>query len=318
MHFTSGTTTRLNNQPVSFDTLYGVGSISKTFVAATLLQLQEEGKLTLDTPIGKYLPVYSRWEAVTIHQLLNMTSGIYNFTESQAFQKLHNGKLKNKIPPSQIIQIAYNHHHDEFKPGEKWKYSNTNYVLAGLIIEQVTKKSLATVYQERFFAPLHLKNSHYSNAFYPNAVVKKMAHVYSNGHNRLITNTRFNAGLWGAAGGMVMNSQDLLVWVQSLFTPGKILSIHSLAEMKNTTPIGYASLKPPNSRFGLGIYSLAANKLGEIWWYTGIIAGYTSAVVWIPELHTIIVAQAASWPADTMQILSPNETLMTFIFSKIG
>ena len=316
IHFTSGTTTRLSKQPVTTDTLYGVGSISKTFVAATLLQLQEEGKLTLDTPIADYFPIYPRWKAITIRQLLNMTSGIYNFTESQTFQKLHNENPKNKIEPSQLIQIAYNHR-DDYKPGKKWKYSNTNYVLAGLIIEKITKKSLETVYQERFFSPLKLKKTYYSNALYPYSIVKNMAHAYENGHNRLVVNTQFNAGLWGAAGGMIMNSQDLLNWVQALFTPGKILSEQSLAEMKKTNSIGYAPPKPPNSRFGLGVYSLTVNKLGEIWWYTGIIAGYTSAFVWIPEMHTIIVAQAASWPADTKQILSPNETLMTFIFSKL-
>lgn len=150
------------------------------------------------------------------------------------------------------------------------------------------KYSLASVYQTQFFKPISLKNTYYSDVVYSKRIYKQIAHVYPNGKSKWIASTAFNPGLWGAAGGMIMDSDDLITWLHALFTPGIILSQKSLREMQQTNSIGYAPPKPMSARFGLGVYSWQIKSLGTIWWYTGIIGGYTSTFVWIPSKQQII------------------------------
>ena len=104
--YQSGSLLINTKQPPSINSLYGVGSISKTFISATLLQLQEEGKINLDKPIGPYFPEYPRWKLITIRQLLNMSAGIVNFTESPEFKKLESSNPKTIIPPKNLINMA--------------------------------------------------------------------------------------------------------------------------------------------------------------------------------------------------------------------
>lgn len=309
--YTSGTTTLDSKVPVTIDTLYGVGSITKTFVAATCLQLQEEGKLKLDDPIGPYFPQYPRWKTITIRQLLNMTSGITNFTWLPAFAELEKEQSKKVIPPSQFIAMAYAVP-DKFSPGTGWHYSNTNYYLAGLIIEKVAKKSLNDVFTQRFFHPLHLSHTFYSDTFYPESVIKKMAHAYS-GKKDI---TAFNASFYGAAGAMVMNESDLRVWTKALLTPGIILKSASIEEMKKTIVPPPSPPKPRGFRYGLGVYSLDVPNIGTIWYYSGVLNGYTSCFVDIPSQHKIIVAQVATWPEGHMDVLFPGQPLLNEFLKK--
>lgn len=323
--YTSGTTTLQGNVPVTTEMLYGVGSITKTFVAVTCLQLQEEGKLKLDDPIGPYFPQYPRWKAITIRQLLNMTSGITNFTRLPAFAQLEKKQPKTVIPPSRFIAMAYGVP-DKFSPGTSWHYSNTNYYLAGLIIEKVTQQSLNDVFTQRFFHPLHLTHTFYSDTFYPESVIKQMAHAYQQDSSTSATKpiaakvesrdrfqdiTAFNASFYGAAGSMVMNESDLRVWTKALLTPGIILKTASIEEMKKTIIAPPSAPKPKGFRYALGIYALQVPQIGTIWYYAGVLHGYTSCFVDIPSQHKIIVAQVATWPEGHMDILFPGQPLLS-------
>ncbi len=303
--YTSGVTTLQGKTHVTADSLYGVGSISKTFVAATILQLQEEGKLKLSDPLGDYLPQYPRWKSITLQQVLNMTGGIPNFTESPKFKPMVRQNPQALIPPQDFINIAYAMP-DYFAPGQGWHYSNTDYYLLGLVIEKVTGQPLKTVFTQRFFKPLHLNHTFYSTEFYPKAVEMQMAHAYRDGHD--VTN--FNAGLYGPAGGMVMNSHDLLIWTYALLTPGIVLNQDSLNQLMITVPVPPNPPKPAGAQYGLGIYSLDMKGLGTVWYYAGVIDGYTSTLMWIPAKNTIIVAQVASWPNGHFEVLFPNQPLI--------
>lgn len=310
--YISGTATLDKNARITQQTLYGIGSISKIFVAVTLLELQKEGKLNLDDPIGNYFPQYPRWKAVTIRQLLNMTSGIPNYTATHTFKKLEAKMHTKPIAPSRLLSLAYQQK-DYFAPGKSWHYSNTNYILAALIIEKVTHQALATEYQQRFFHPLHLKHSHYSETYYPPPVERQMAHAYRNGNDI----THFNAGLYDGAGAMVMSSQDLLSWCTALFASYKVLDHESLKALMSTTALPPALPKPFESHYGLGVYSMRSLKFGTIWWYTGIIRGYTSAFLWVPAKQTIITAQAATFAAHHSTILFPNRPLLQKALAEI-
>jgi D-alanyl-D-alanine carboxypeptidase len=234
-----------------------------------------------------------------------MTSGISNVTELPAFKKLEASLPSTHILPTQLIDIAYQHP-DYFSPGKGWHYSNTNYFLAGLIIKKVTHQSLAKMYQQRFFSPLHMHHTFYSDHYYPTSVEQQMAHAYN--YDQDITH--FNAGLPGSAGSMVMDNQDLLAWINALFVSGNVLSQDSLKQLTTTITIPPTPPKPPNAHYGLGVYSMMIPHMGKVWWYTGVINGYTSIFVWIPLKNRIIVAQVASWPADNVAVLFPNQELV--------
>ncbi|MBX9742346.1 MAG: beta-lactamase family protein [Chthoniobacterales bacterium] len=296
--------TRHGAKPVTAQTLYGVGSITKTFVAAALLQLQEEGKIKLDDPIGSYFPEYPRWHAITIRQLLNMTSGIANTNFSKERDDYETTVLSSK----KIIEEIYKQP-DLFPPGTKWLYSNTNYFLLGWLIEKVSGASLNELFTKRFFQPLHLTHTFYSDSFYSKNVIDQMAHAYAGKQDI----TAFNASHYGPTGSMLMNSQDLLTWAQALLTPGIILSKKSLQEMETTIAVPPTPPKPEGCRYGLGIYSLQLSGMPSkkpIWYYAGVIRGYTSCFIFIPSQQRLIVAQVANWPGEHFEVLFPNQPLM--------
>ncbi len=309
--YASGTTTLRGKTPVTTNSLYGVGSISKTFVAATILQLQEEDKLKLSDPLGDYLPQYPRWKSITLQQVLNMTGGIPNFTESPKFKPMVRQNPQTLIPSQDFINIAYAMP-DYFAPGQGWHYSNTDYSLLGLVIEKVTGQPLEAVFEQRFFKPLKLNHTFSSPEFYSKAVEAQMAHAYREGQD--VTN--FNTGLYGPAGGMVMNSHDLLIWTHALLTPGIVLSQDSLNQLMTTVPVPPNPPKPAGAQYGLGIYSLDMKNLGTVWYYAGVIDGYTSTFMWIPAKNTIIVAQVASWPNGHFEVLFPNQPLIQKVLSE--
>lgn len=303
--YTSGSVTHREHQPVTAKTLYGVGSITKTFIAATLLQLQEEGKIKLDDSIGRYFPDYPRWKSITIRQLLNMTSGIPNTDFSKERDDYENIILTSKKIVDEIYKKP-----DLFSPGSKWRYSNTNYFLLGMLIEKISGTSLNEVLTKRFFQPLHLDHTFYSDSFYSKDVIAQMAHAYAGKHDI----TAFNASHYGPAGSMLMDSFDLLIWSHALLTPDVILSPASIQEMETTIAVPSTPPKPEGCRFGLGIYSLNVPRIGIIWYYAGVIRGYTSCFIYIPSQHRLIVAQVANWPGEHFEVLFPNQPLMKKFF----
>ncbi len=304
----SGTTVLNGKTPISAKNLFGVGSITKTFVSATILQLQEEHKLKLDDRLKNYFPEYPLWKNITIRQLLNMTSGIYNYNDSLVYQKLRDAEPKTVVPSKTLIDIAYQST-PYFAPTKGWHYSNTNYLLLGLIIEKVTHQPLSEVLKQRIFNPLKLNNTFYSAGFYPANVTKRMAHGYYKGKDM----SHFNASIVGvgSAGAMVMNSHDLLTWAHALFTPGIILSKKSIHDLQKTAPDKYSKAPfPIGSHFGLGVISLDVPELGIIWFYTGVINGYTSVFIWLPSQHKSIAVQVATWPAPHFKVVFPNQDIM--------
>jgi D-alanyl-D-alanine carboxypeptidase len=308
----NGTPTLNGKTKITDDSLFGVGSITKTFVAVTILQLQETHQINLDDSISRYFPEYPRWGKITIRQLLNMTSGISNFTRTEIFKKLIENEPTTYHPPSFFVDLAYKQK-DEFSPGKGWYYSNTNYYLLGMIIENITKKSLLHEFQQRFFKPLHLTNTYYSIDTYPASIYRQQVHAYLNDKDV----TKENPSYYGPAGCMLMNTKDLLIWTQALFTPGKILSKHSLNNLMKTQTVPSNPPKPDGSRYGLGMYSLDIPGYGLVWWYTGVIDGYSSVFIWIPKKQIIIAAQVNRWKDNNFGLLMPGQYFINTILETI-
>lgn len=144
-NFVSGTTTINGATLIKADTLFQIGSETKSFTAITLLQLEAEKLLSLDDQIGKWLPhIPHTWKKATIRQLLNHTSGIFNYVEADEFWDAEYKNLKRVWTDKELIHFAL-HKKPYFLPGQGWHYSNTNYVLAGMIIKAATDNTIERV-----------------------------------------------------------------------------------------------------------------------------------------------------------------------------
>ena len=147
--------------PMRSSDRFRIASLTKTFVASVLLQLSHERKLSLSDSVELWLPgALPNGRAITIRHLLNHTSGVYDYWKDERFFKQLLSNPVEAWPPGKLIEIAAAHP-PLFAPGSRWAYSNTNYVLAGLIIEKASGRALATELRERIFSPLGLRETRY-------------------------------------------------------------------------------------------------------------------------------------------------------------
>jgi D-alanyl-D-alanine carboxypeptidase len=306
--FITGTRTLEGKQKVKPSDLFQIGSITKTFISVLLLQLEAEGKLNMNDPIGRWLPEYPRWQAITIKQLLNMTSGIYNYTQALDTRKMSPTEKSRFRPPAELIALAY-HEKDYSPPGETWHYSNTNYLLAGLVLERCTGEPLEKLLKERLLDKYQLKNTFYFTQGYPEALRKRLVPGYRDNQDT----TQVNLSLFGSAGAMLSNSPDLLKWTRLLFT-GQVLPPQQQQEFLEALPFPDAPPKPKSSRYGLGIYATEDPELGTLWWYSGVTSGHIALLVWIPSQETIITANINRWQADHYGVLVPQQAFLDKIF----
>jgi CubicO group peptidase (beta-lactamase class C family) len=206
------------NQP---DTKFRIGSVTKQFTAALVLQLVEEGKIKLDGKIADYLPDYRKDTGgkVTIHQLLNHTSGIPSYTSRPNFLA---EVSRNPYSVTDFVK-KFASGDLEFEPGSKFSYNNSGYSLLGAIIENVTGKSYETVLTERIFKPLGMTNSGYDNH---SPVLQKRASGYQKTPNGFVNAAYLDMSIPYAAGSLYSTVEDLFKWDQSL-QEDKILSADS-------------------------------------------------------------------------------------------
>jgi CubicO group peptidase (beta-lactamase class C family) len=228
-------------------TKFRLGSITKQFTAASILLLQERGKLKVTDPVQKYMSgAPSAWDGIQIHHLLTHTSGIPNFTSFPDYPKLE--------PFAATVEELVGRFRDkplDFPPGEKWSYSNSGYVLLGYIIEKVSGGSYEKFVRENIFDPLGMKDSGYdSNA----AVIPQRATGYVKGKNGYAVAGFIHMTIPHAAGALYSTTEDLLKWEQGLFG-GKLVSAESLEKM--TTPV------KSNYAYGLQVETAAGHKVIE-------------------------------------------------------
>jgi D-alanyl-D-alanine carboxypeptidase len=204
-------------------TRFRVGSITKVFTATIVFQLVEEGKLSLDTKLAQFYPQIKNAEQITISDLLSHRSGIQNFTAQKAYKNYYRSK-KTKADMLKIFSSL----DSEFVPNKKMKYSNTNYVLLGYIIEDVTGKPYSKILQERIVSKLNLPNTYYGGNI--------------DTQTNEAASYRFKKGMWlrqpatdmsipHGAGAIVSNPADLSVFIESLFKD-KLISDALLPQMK--------------------------------------------------------------------------------------
>ena len=219
---------------------YSVGSISKQFTATAILMLQQEGKLSIDDPVGKYLPGLTRGNEVTIREILSHTSGYQDY-----YAEDYTMTPMTRPTTAEHILDTWGKKPLDFDPGTQWQYSNTNYVIAGAIVEKVSGEPVFQFLSERIFRPLGMKSVW-------NSDMRKIPPPAATGYYRhalgpLRVAPREGAGWLFAAGELAMTPHDLALWDESLIAQS-LLKPESYKEM--FTPV---KLKDgTNTHYGLG------------------------------------------------------------------
>ena len=191
--------------PNDSNTKYRIGSLTKSFTAAAILQLEQHGLLSLDDPLGKYLENYPRGEEILIKHLLSHTSGIPDHTELPGYdtdRRVYPVKIEDTIATFKGKEL-------EFTPGSKFKYSNSGYILLGCIVEKVSGKDYATYIRESLLEPNGLSNSGFEEGL---AVIPSYAHGYSRDGSKLIRAKYRNINNTQASGGLYSTVEDLYKW----------------------------------------------------------------------------------------------------------
>ncbi|MFI5619620.1 serine hydrolase domain-containing protein [Streptomyces sp. NPDC051567] len=262
--------------PVDTDGRFRIGSITKTFTATTVLQLVGEGRIGLDEAIGTYLPgVVPGGDGITVRQILNHTSGIYSYTDDPTYHSGSEEWVKTgrwRAHSAQEIVAEAVKHPPYFAPGQGWHYSNTNYTLAGMLIERVTGRSWNEEVERRIVRPLHLKDTSMpgTSPFLRGAYARSYTKLASGP----VDTTLINPSVAGAGGAGISSTADLARFHSALLR-GKLLRPAELTEMKRTVETGLGVA------YGLGIQRLdVLDNLGcgKLWGHAGGIQGNVAYV----------------------------------------
>lgn len=270
------------NIPNHANTKFRLGSITKQFTAVLVMQLVEQGKIKLDAPIVTYLPDYPlpAGEKVTIHHLLSQSSGIKDYTNLPNFR---NGGIQNVFSPEGLIKLFADLPLG-FEPGEKFSYSNSNYVLLGKIIERLSGKPYAQHVQDNIFTPLKMQNSGYYNS---SAIVKSRATGYEKNGEGYINAGYVDMNVTYAAGALYSTVDDLFLWDQALYS-SQLLTPKSLNLLfANQVAIN------KNSYYGYGWYvgevSNLTNAKLRIAQHSGNLPGFVTRICRMPSEKNLIV-----------------------------
>lgn len=258
------------NRPMQPQMRHRIGSVTKTFIATTVLQLVDEGRLGLDDPVGRWLPDAVPGDVgqqTTVRMLLNHTSGIGNYTDAMLDSYAAIGRMQTATyTPAELVEIGLAMP-PTGAPGEAFNYSNTNYVLAGLLIEAVTGKGAVAEVQRRILRPLKLNDTYFPGTDPGIRGPHGGAYFASFGIRDL---SEFNMTWAWTAGEMIATTEDLNTFFRALLG-GRLLSAAALDEMLTTVPM--VPGMPEAAGYGLGIYS-TPSPCGQFWGHDGAVIGH--------------------------------------------
>ena len=302
--------------PNSPSTKFRLGSITKQFTAASILLLEERGKLKTDDLVKKYMPdAPAAWDKITIFHVLTHTSGIPSFTSFPDYESTE------AIPTTPEKLVArFKDKPLDFQPGEKWSYSNSGYVLLGYLIEKISGQSYADFVQQSIFTPLGMKDSGYDSN---STVIMHRASGYARDAGKIVNAGFIHMSIPFSAGALYSTTEDLLKWEEGLFG-GKLLSAASLQKM--TTPF------KENYAFGLAVAAVNGHKMIS---HNGGIEGFNTTLAYYPDdklvvavlgnlnsaapgeiankLAAIVHGEAVALPAERKEIAVSSKVLAQYV-----
>jgi CubicO group peptidase (beta-lactamase class C family) len=257
--------------PDSPDAKFRIGSMTKQFTAALVLLEQEDGKLSVNDSIRKYLTDSpATWDKITIADLLHHTSGIPNFIFDKRFFEW---RMVSHTPAEEMELFKDNPLN--FLPGTQWEYSNSNYALLGIITEKVTGQRYVNLLQERILVPLGMKDSGLDD---DDLILPERAEGYQPGSKGIIPARSESMSVGWATGAMYSTTRDLLRWERGLFG-GKVLSASSLKQMTTAT----------KGNYGCGVFVSRKDDM-EVIEHGGSIEGFNSYMIYVPARNIAVIA----------------------------
>jgi D-alanyl-D-alanine carboxypeptidase len=279
---TSGVADLNSRKPVNGNGFFRIGSNTKTFISVVVLQLVAEHRLSLDDTVGRWLPGVVHGNGndggrITVRELLQHTSGLHNYTDDlqaqitspEAYRKLEFHQFSRQ----DLLNIALAHRPDSAS-GTAWNYSNTNYILLGMIIEKVTHDSWEDQVTRRIIVPLGLRHT-----FAPGTSTR-LPSPHATGYlifdkNTRVDTTEENMSWAGSAGALISTASDLSrFW--SAIGNGTLLPPAQILQMRQTVPATGNVATVPGSRYGLGIFSIPLSCGGVYWSHEGDVSGYNT------------------------------------------
>jgi D-alanyl-D-alanine carboxypeptidase len=298
----SGTLERAGTTPVTTEARFRIASITKVFVSVVVLQLVQEGKLDLDDPLSRHLPDY-REQRVTIRQLLNHTSGIPDYSMSDGFNKELLNHRERQWTAAEVLALVKDTEPD-FAPGTDYAYSNTDYILLGEVIGEISGRSWAQEVRRRILDPLNLDSTHIAGF---ERVPEPVIPGYFDADNDGDVENIETGGPWpaletseGPAGAMISTAPDLLAFGDALFHE-RLVSEPTLRAMVADGPY-----HPRFSNYGLGLEILRPDYRTTMWGHGGFVPGFKSALWYVPSRDAVIVVlanDARANPADLAELV---------------
>ena len=272
---------------VTPQTQFRIGSITKQFTAAAILKLQEQGKLSVNDKLSKYIPDFPRGDEVTLRHLLTHTSGIHSYTSKPGFLN----EVTNTTTTEQIIQSFKSDPYD-FNPGEKWLYDNSGFLLLGYIVEKVSGQPYAEFLRKSFFEPLGMKRT---GVYRKGLALEHEALGYQYQDGKFARALDWDMSWAGGAGALYSTVEDLFRWNEGVFG-GKVLTQESLKAA--FTPVKTQENKDDDSADGYGYgWGLSALRGAREISHGGGLNGFSSFLLRVPSEHFTVVALANTLPS---------------------
>ncbi|MEU3570619.1 serine hydrolase domain-containing protein [Kitasatospora sp. NPDC036755] len=273
----AGTADLTTGEPAAARDRFRIGSAVKTFVATVVLQLVAEHRIGLDDPVERHLPGVVRGGAgISVRQLLNHTSGIYNYTSDPAFAYADEASFRTWLSTdrwkswtkAELVAVAESHP-GYFPPGQDWHYSNTGYILLGMVVEKTTGRSWQQEVDRRIIRPLGLNGTTLPEN--DPTVPGRHTHAYTPLPGGPVDITLFDPSVAGPSGTGISTTADLAAFLSALLG-GRLLGPAELAEMKHTTGLGRGA------DYGLGL-ERTPTPCGDFWGHRGDSIGYSSIML---------------------------------------
>ena len=330
---TYGSTMLGTASPPSADTHFRIASNTKTMTAAAVMLLAQEGKLSLDDPVSKYVPDVPNGDKITIAELLEMRSGLYNYTDAPELWARLDRDPTGVWSPADVLAIAFARPAN-FPPGTAYEYNNTNYALLGLIAEKADGKPLAQVMHDRLFGPLGMQHT-----LLPASTVNTIPDPYARGYGygstsvvlsdaspyspevqsaaragTLLPNdyTGLTPSFATAAGGAISTANDLAVWIRGLVTGRVLNAAYQRRWLEALQPQDPS--KPDGQQYGYGISQLRWGP-NAIYFHGGETPGYNSKISYDPANETTLVVWTNM--AVSLDGQQPANTLLVNVLDQI-
>ena len=276
------------SQAVTINNPFWIGSITKTFTGTVILQLVQQGRLSLTTPISQWEPSVQNASSITVQMLLNMTSGI--FDEGGPGSQVASNPSAT-YTPQQIVDLAVAH--GPAQPPGAFYYSDTNYVMLGIIAQEVAGQSIQNLISNQILGPLHLAHTSYPTTA-PTGQSAPAGNGYFVGQGQPVAGPSVNPTALGAAGGMISTVGDLQVWAKALAT-GSLLSRTTQQQRLQFVPTGITFPPLPGTGVSTGLpvqYGLGISSWGGLLGHNGQANAYTSDMLYLPAKNATVIVLA--------------------------